>query len=78
MSEPHNNPLELGKKLEHALADFFRENEGAMLRTFLMVTEVIDPDGKEALWLLGTPGIAPWTTLGYIEYMKACEINGMA
>ncbi|MGE3487433.1 MAG: hypothetical protein AB7L09_22155 [Nitrospira sp.] len=74
MSDPTHDPAELGRKLENLLADFFRENEGALLKTFLIISEVIDPDGKESLWLLGTPGLPPWTTLGYLEYMKAREM----
>jgi hypothetical protein len=77
MSEPTHEPDELGRLLENLLAEFFRTNEGAMMRTFLITAEVIDPDGKEALWMLGTPGLAPWTTLGYLEYMKHSEIAGM-
>lgn len=76
MSEPTNDPAELGKMLENQLAAFFHSQENAMLRTFLLVAEVIDPDGKSALWMLGTPGLPPWTTLGYLEYMKTLEMQG--
>lgn len=76
MSEPTHDADDLGKMLENELAAFFHKHEHAMLRTYLLVSEVIDPDGKAALWMLGTPGMPPWTILGYLEYMKAQELLG--
>lgn len=53
-----------------ALSDMFQHKKGALLNRFVLVAEVIDSSGSESLWLANSPGMAPWTMMGYLDYGK--------
>lgn len=53
----------------NALTDmFYKHFEGTMLTRFVLMAEVVDANGEESVWTLNSPGMAPWTMMGYLQY----------
>jgi hypothetical protein len=61
-----------------ALSTMFREKkDGTLLNRFVVVAEVIDPEGQESLWLASNSGMAPWSMVGFLEYGKSIASAGI-
>lgn len=81
MSEPADDkkesplPEQLGREMQSAIAEVFGKH-GIMVVNFISVTAVINTDGRESLWINGTPGTASWTTMGYLRYAMIMEDKG--
>jgi len=66
---PDNDDLEpTAHRVNDILAQFFRDDQGAMLTKWTLQAEVIDPDGTGAMWTLSLPGMAAWERLGFYRY----------
>jgi hypothetical protein len=68
--------LKLAVGVQHALASALHTHgQGALLTKFLAVVETIESDGTRALWLLPSPGMMQWDSIGLIEYARRVEMR---
>lgn len=68
---------DLRTRLHAALADTLSEVEGDMLVKWVLTAEVIDADGKRAVWTCSPQGQLVYESVGLLEFAKAVEAAGL-
>lgn len=58
-------------RMHAALSEMFRTHyEGSFLTKFVVLAEVIDPDGNQSMWESHAEGMGAWELLGFLEFAK--------
>lgn len=67
MNEPD---IELLSNVQHSdLADTFNEHaDGAMITRYVTVAEILNDDGERELYVLATPGLKAWDSIGLLAF----------
>lgn len=58
-------------RMQAALSEMFRVHyEGSFLTKFVVLAEVIDPDGNQSMWESHADGMGAWELMGFLEFAK--------
>ena len=62
-------------KLQAVIQQALNEHDGQKnyLMRFVVLAEVIDPEGQRAVWQVAADGMMRWDTLGMLEHARATE-----
>lgn len=64
---------------QDALADMIAKlDPGAMLTRYIVLAEVVDAEGRRALWSGSAPDQKTWDTMGLLDYARAVEYAATA
>ncbi|MGH3099304.1 MAG: hypothetical protein ACRDMV_25265 [Streptosporangiales bacterium] len=73
------NQDEVGRCAQDAISGLIADlTPGAFVTRFVAQVEVVDPDGERGMWMLATPGLHAWDTLGMLEHARAIEWASIA
>lgn len=65
--------VQLSDSVQGLLADAVHQTDGSMLTKYVACVEVIDPSGERALFVLSTPEMKAWETVGFLEFARDLE-----
>ena len=61
---------------ENHVADLIHQlDPGSMVTKFIVIAEVIDTDGDQAVWVDTSDGSSTWDILGLLAYAKALQTS---
>lgn len=63
--------------MSETLDDRILGSEGGLVVRYVLVAEVVDPDGSESFRFRTSEGMADWTALGLLEWAAADVRIGM-
>lgn len=70
----HDNPDDIcTQAAEHVGEIVALLQPGAMMTKFYLVATIIHEDGETGLWTQSSHGLAPWDSLGLLEFAKKME-----
>lgn len=69
----NDNIEQLQRSLDHVLADTLHRHDGSIVNRWIVLADVMDPEGERALVSLAQADMKPWDSLGMLEFARQVE-----
>lgn len=72
-TEDDESAAALERRLDGALSDVFHQADGSVVNRWIVLADVLGPQGERALHVRSGPQLMSWDTLGMLEFARQAE-----